>query len=259
MRSWVAWARPSIGRRRTRAPSSATTRSPLVRPESINKRWNNHKNYADHGASLGKLLLLARRLCEAGCGFVTVTTNFVWDMHADQNNAPVEEGMGYCGRPLDHAVSAFIEDVEARGLSNTHLAGRLRRDGTHAALERQRGPRSLGHARAADALRRRPEHGPRDRPIDPRRRRSQQRCRCHSEPRGHDLADLARRRQAAHHARRAFGPGASHRRDADPGIGRISPEASLRWTPPGHDIRETILGRSCLPSWTTHARQARPA
>jgi hypothetical protein len=94
---------------------------PLVRPESISNQWNNHKNYADHGASLGKLMLLARRLCEAGCGFVTVTTNFVWDMHADQNNAPVEEGMGYCGRPLDHAVSAFIEDVEARGLSNRIL------------------------------------------------------------------------------------------------------------------------------------------
>ena len=31
---------------------------PLVRPESISKRWNNHKNYADHGASLGKLMLL---------------------------------------------------------------------------------------------------------------------------------------------------------------------------------------------------------
>ena len=32
----------------------------LVSPESIDKRWKNHKNYADHGASLGKLLLLAR-------------------------------------------------------------------------------------------------------------------------------------------------------------------------------------------------------
>ncbi len=93
----------------------------LVRPESISQRWKNHKNYADHGASLGKLLLLAHRLCEAGCGFVTVTTNFVWDMHADENNAPCEEGMGYCGLPLDHAVSAFIEDVEARGLSKRIL------------------------------------------------------------------------------------------------------------------------------------------
>ena len=41
-----------------------------------------------------------------------MTTNFVWDMHADVNNAGVAEGMGYMGRPLDHALSAFIEDLE---------------------------------------------------------------------------------------------------------------------------------------------------
>src|SRR5262249_4095777 len=56
--------------------------APLVRPESISRQWNNHENYVDNAKSLGKLLLLARRLCERGCGFVTVTTNFVWDMHA---------------------------------------------------------------------------------------------------------------------------------------------------------------------------------
>jgi len=95
--------------------------SKLVRPESIDKKWNNHKHYADNGKSLGKLLLLARRLCESGCGFVTVTTNFVWDMHADANNATIEEGMGYMGVPFDHAVSTFLEDVEARGLSDKIL------------------------------------------------------------------------------------------------------------------------------------------
>jgi len=77
--------------------------------------------YADHGRTLGKLLLLARRLCEAGCGFVTINTNFVWDMHADSNNPSTREGMGYVGLPFDHAVSAFIEDVEARGLSDRIL------------------------------------------------------------------------------------------------------------------------------------------
>jgi uncharacterized protein (DUF1501 family) len=95
--------------------------APLVRPENINRRWNNYNNYVDNAKSLGKLLLLARRLCERGCGFVTVTTNFVWDMHADVNNAPVGEGMGYMGLPLDHAVSAFLDDVEARGLSERIL------------------------------------------------------------------------------------------------------------------------------------------
>src|SRR6478672_1819559 len=95
--------------------------APLVRPDQINRKWNNYPHYVDNAKSLGKLLLLARRLCEAGCGFVTVTTNFVWDMHADQNNAGVEEGMQYMGLPLDHALSAFVEDCEARDLSDKIL------------------------------------------------------------------------------------------------------------------------------------------
>jgi hypothetical protein len=95
--------------------------APLMRPEDISRHWNNYERYVDNGKALGKLLLLSRRLCEAGCGFVTVTTNFVWDMHADVNNATVEEGMRYMGRPFDHAVSAFLEDLEARGLSDDIL------------------------------------------------------------------------------------------------------------------------------------------
>jgi uncharacterized protein (DUF1501 family) len=95
--------------------------APLVRPENIDKKWKNYNNYVDNAKALGKLLLLARRLCERGCGFVTVTTNFVWDMHADVNNAGVEEGMRYMGRPLDHALSAYLEDVAARGLSEKIL------------------------------------------------------------------------------------------------------------------------------------------
>jgi len=95
--------------------------APLVRPENISRKWNNYNNYVDNAKSLGKLLLLARRLCERGCGFVTVTTNFVWDMHSDVNNAGVAEGMGYMGLPLDYALSAFLEDVKVRGLSEKIL------------------------------------------------------------------------------------------------------------------------------------------
>ena len=98
--------------------------APLVKPEDISRHWNNYKRYVDNGKALGKLLLLARRLCEAGAGFVTVTTNFVWDMHADVNNATVEEGMRYMGTPFDHAVSAFLEDVEDRGLVDD-IRGRI--------------------------------------------------------------------------------------------------------------------------------------
>jgi hypothetical protein len=95
--------------------------APLVNIDTIDKKWNNRKYYIDHAQSLGKLLLLARRLCEAGCGFVTLNTNFVWDMHADANNAPPAEAMPYVGGPFDHAVSALIDDLEARGLSDRIL------------------------------------------------------------------------------------------------------------------------------------------
>ena len=93
----------------------------LMSASQISRKWNNHKNYVDHVNSLGKLLLLARRLCENGSRFVTVTTNFVWDFHADKNNATLEEGMRYVGRPFDRAVSAYIEDVEARGMQDDIL------------------------------------------------------------------------------------------------------------------------------------------
>src|SRR5262249_56320635 len=51
--------------------------------------------YTGHARSLGKLLLLARRLCEAGCGFVTIHAGYqgVWDMHADGQNLNLPDGM----------------------------------------------------------------------------------------------------------------------------------------------------------------------
>jgi hypothetical protein len=95
--------------------------APLVRPQAIDRKWKNYEHYVDNAKTLGKLLLLARRLCERGCGFVTVTTSFVWDMHADENNAPMDEGMRYMGLPLDYALSALVEDLHARGLDEKVL------------------------------------------------------------------------------------------------------------------------------------------
>ncbi len=79
--------------------------------------------YTGHAKSLGKSLLLARRLCEAGCGFVTVHCGYegVWDMHADGNNLNMRDGMEAVGRSFDHAVAAFIDDIEERGLSDQIL------------------------------------------------------------------------------------------------------------------------------------------
>jgi uncharacterized protein (DUF1501 family) len=70
--------------------------------------------------TLGRQMLMARRLVEAGCGFVTVQ-NAGWDMHADVNNPGIEAGMKMLGPTLDHAVAAFLDDLEARGLDRKVL------------------------------------------------------------------------------------------------------------------------------------------
>jgi hypothetical protein len=70
--------------------------------------------------TLGRQMLMARRLCEVGCGFVTVQC-CGWDMHADVNNPGIEDGMRMLGPTVDQAVSAFLEDLEARGLSEKVL------------------------------------------------------------------------------------------------------------------------------------------
>ena len=76
--------------------------------------------YTGQAKSIGKLLLMARRLCEAGCGFVTIHADYegVWDFHADGNNLNVVDGMQAVGKSFDHAVAAFIHDLEARGLAD---------------------------------------------------------------------------------------------------------------------------------------------
>ena len=69
---------------------------------------------------LGHQMLMARRLCEAGCGFVTVA-DAGWDMHGNQNSLPRLSGMEPLGNQVDHAVSVFLEDLEERGLSDKIL------------------------------------------------------------------------------------------------------------------------------------------
>jgi hypothetical protein len=69
---------------------------------------------------LGKQMLMARRLCEAGCGFVTVS-DCGWDMHSNNNSPKNLGGFKMLGPQVDHAVAAFIEDVHERGLSDKIL------------------------------------------------------------------------------------------------------------------------------------------
>jgi uncharacterized protein (DUF1501 family) len=63
-----------------------------------------------YGPGLGQHMLLARRLCEAGAGFVTVHHDG-WDHHSG-----LLPGCKKLCPPMDHVVAAFIEDIYQRGL-----------------------------------------------------------------------------------------------------------------------------------------------
>jgi hypothetical protein len=61
--------------------------------------------------TVGQSCLLARRLVEAGCRFVTVNTNG-WDTHG-QNFKQLREKLV---PPIDQGLAALLEDLEVRGL-----------------------------------------------------------------------------------------------------------------------------------------------
>jgi hypothetical protein len=65
--------------------------------------------------NLARQMLMARRLCEAGVGFVTLNYGG-WDMHGQ-----IADSMRRTAPALDQAVSAFVQDVAQRGLSDDIL------------------------------------------------------------------------------------------------------------------------------------------
>ena len=81
-------------------------------PASLYKKKNRNL-LKQSPVTLGKQMLMARRLVEAGCRFVTVTSAG-WDMHG--NAFGVDDGMPLLGAAMDKAASAFIEDVTDRGM-----------------------------------------------------------------------------------------------------------------------------------------------
>ncbi len=68
-----------------------------------------------YGPGLGQQMLLARRLCEAGAGFVTLHYGG-WDMHG-----AVAQGMKQLGPHVDRACAAFVADCADRGLDRDVL------------------------------------------------------------------------------------------------------------------------------------------
>jgi uncharacterized protein (DUF1501 family) len=82
--------------------------------------WWKYGNFKRSTNLLGRQMLLARRLVEHGCGFVTVS-DCGWDFHADNVSPPGMTGMRPLGSQVDHAVAAFLEDVRERGLEDRVL------------------------------------------------------------------------------------------------------------------------------------------
>jgi hypothetical protein len=86
----------------------------LTREDARVREW-----YNSGGTTLGDQLLMARRLCEAGCGFVTLnyTNSYqAWDMHEK-----IVPQLQQACPPLDRAIAIFLEDLAQRGLSEKIL------------------------------------------------------------------------------------------------------------------------------------------
>jgi hypothetical protein len=68
-----------------------------------------------YGKGLGEQMLMARRLCESGCGFVTIHFGG-WDMHGQ-----IVPGLKNLCPQVDRAVASFVDDVAQRGLDKRIL------------------------------------------------------------------------------------------------------------------------------------------
>ena len=80
-------------------------------PEATRERYGNH--------DAGRCCLLARRFVEAGAGFVFVRMGS-WDHHGNAGGT-IKSGNDENTPKMDQSVSALIEDLERRGLSENVL------------------------------------------------------------------------------------------------------------------------------------------
>jgi uncharacterized protein (DUF1501 family) len=84
-------------------------------PGAFDLKKEDPRTVARYGKGLGEQMLVARRLCEAGCGFVTLSYGG-WDMHGN-----IKRAMDQRGPAVDAAVAAFVDDVHQRGLADRIL------------------------------------------------------------------------------------------------------------------------------------------
>ena len=77
--------------------------------EAFDLKYEDPRVVDRYGKGLGQQMLQARRLCEAGCGFVTVNYGG-WDMHGN-----IKKSMDQRGPELDRAIAALVDDLDQRG------------------------------------------------------------------------------------------------------------------------------------------------
>jgi hypothetical protein len=83
--------------------------------EAFNLSREKKSTVERYGKGLGEQMLRARRLVEAGCGFVTMSYGG-WDMHRE-----IATNMKKRSPDLDRAVSAFVSDIRQRGMQDDVL------------------------------------------------------------------------------------------------------------------------------------------
>ena len=83
--------------------------------EVFDPKKEDPKTRDKYGAGLGEQMMMARRLCEAGVGFVTIHFGG-WDMHGG-----IKDAMNRLGPVVDRAVAAFVDDCADRGLDRDVL------------------------------------------------------------------------------------------------------------------------------------------
>lgn len=84
-------------------------------PKAFDLKEEDPRTVTKYGGGLGQQLLVARRLAEKGCGFVT-TSYGGWDMHGN-----ILKSMNSRGPHVDHAVATLVEDLDQRGMLDSTL------------------------------------------------------------------------------------------------------------------------------------------
>jgi len=190
--SSVASARPSTSPKEDplQRLSRYDTRARWCGRRNINKKWNNYKFYVDKRQDDRQSCCCCRGggCASAAPGFVTVTTNFVWDNQCRQQQLRREgrHGLSRHAR-LDHAaLSAFIEDVEGawpvRQDSCWCAAGEI---GRTPKINKAGGRDHWGNLGPLLLYGGRTPHRPGHRPVRPQRRQPRHGAGPHPEPAGH--------------------------------------------------------------------------